>query len=121
MEHNNSEQPLLTVVTPTYNRIKTIPYVYESLCTQTDKRFVWLIIDDGSSDNTRECVQRWSSENIIKIKYIYKENGGKASSLNVGLDNLDTPFCVCLDSDDKFYPNTVEVALEALEKVTEDN
>ena len=112
---------LLTIATPTYNRAHTLPKCYESLCNQTDKRFVWLVIDDGSSDNTSEIVSQWIEENIIQIIYKKKNNGGKASALNVGIDLLDTKYAVCLDSDDWFYNNAVEIAINELESCQDDN
>ena len=101
----------LTVATPTFNRAHTLPGVYESLCAQTDKNFIWLVIDDGSTDNTAQLVEGWKNENIIEIEYVAKENGGKASALNLGIGMLETPYAVCLDSDDSFYPAAVEKAL----------
>ena len=80
---------LLTIATPTYNRAHTLPKCYESLCNQTDKRFIWLVIDDGSSDNTSEIVSQWIEEGKINIYYQKKANGGKASALNVGIDLLE--------------------------------
>ncbi len=111
---------LLTVTTPSYNRDYTLNRCYESLCSQTDQRFKWLIIDDGSTDATESIVKTWISEQKIDIIYVKKENGGKASALNVGLDILDTPYAVCLDSDDIFLDRTVELALKSLENVKDD-
>ena len=66
---------LLTIFTPTYNRAHTLSRTYQSLCQQNCKDFIWLIIDDGSVDNTRELVVKWQEEQKdFKIKYIYKEN-----------------------------------------------
>lgn len=110
------DETLLTVVTPTYNRAHTLPACYQSLCSQTDKRFKWLIIDDGSTDGTTELVNSWIGEKKILIEYKWKDNGGKASALNVGIGMLDTPYAVCLDSDDTFYENTIEKAIELLKK-----
>lgn len=68
------KKKLLTVFTPVYNRAHTVGRTYESLCRQTCQNFEWLIIDDGSSDNTRELVSGWMKENKISIRYIYQEN-----------------------------------------------
>lgn len=111
----------MTIITPTYNRAYILGQCYRSLCEQTDKRFLWLVIDDGSNDNTGSLVKEWIAENKIRIKYIKKQNGGKASALNAALQKLDTKYAVCLDSDDKFYCNTVELALKQLEIVDNDN
>ena len=67
----------ITVFTPTYNRAHTLIRTYESLVRQTCKDFIWLIIDDGSIDNTLESVESWKkNSNGFEIRYIYKENGG---------------------------------------------
>lgn len=115
------EEALLTITTPTYNRAHTLPVCYKSLCDQTDGRFLWMIVDDGSTDNTEELVNGWINENKIKIQYIKKENGGKASALNIGIDHLKTLYAVCLDSDDFFYPQAVEIALPLLDSVANDD
>ncbi len=111
---------LITVATPTYNRAHTLPAVYESLCSQTDKRFIWLVIDDGSTDHTEELVNTWIAKNKIGIQYHKKENGGKASALNVGIELLNTPYAVCLDSDDLFFPQTIELAIRSLKEIEDD-
>ena len=72
----------LTVFTPAYNRAHTLPRTYESLLKQNNKDFIWLIIDDGSSDNTEELVREWQSrENGFEIEYIKKENGQMVRTL----------------------------------------
>ena len=65
----------LTIFTPTYNRADILNKAYESLKRQTNKDFIWLVVDDGSIDNTEEIVKGWIYENLIEIKYIKKENG----------------------------------------------
>lgn len=109
---------LLTVFTPAYNRANTLPRTYESLCDQDCKDFVWLIIDDGSSDNTAELVKDWQSrENGFEIRYIYKENGGMHTAHNTAYENIDTELNVCIDSDDKMAPGAVRKIKSAWEKV----
>lgn len=117
----------LTVFTPTYNRKHTLPRTYESLCRQKENDFEWLVIDDGSSDGTREWVESlgeivestgkrfdWmgreldgedgnhfkvKTENFL-IEYIYKPNGGLYTGYNVAYATIQTELCVCIDSDD---------------------
>ena len=72
------KQIRLTYFTPTYNREKLLPNLYSSLLRQTDKNFIWLIIDDGSKDETEALVSLWQKENKIQIEYIKKEKGNKA-------------------------------------------
>lgn len=90
----------ITVFTPTYNRAHLLHSCYESLLSQSNKSFKWLIIDDGSSDNTKEVVDEWIKENKIEIKYVYKENGGLHTGYNKAIELLDTELSVCIDSDD---------------------
>lgn len=95
---------ILTVFTPTYNRADLLYRCYESLKAQTCKDFIWLIIDDGSTDNTRETVSSWiESEKDFKIDYKYKENGGLYTAYNTAISFLKTELAVCIDSDD-FMP-----------------
>lgn len=103
-------EKLLTVFTPTYNRANLIHKCYESLKRQTVKDFEWLIIDDGSSDNTRKVVQNWIGvETEFKIRYIYKENGGLHTGYNTAIDNLKTELAMCIDSDDYLTDNCIEL------------
>lgn len=99
---------VLSIFTPTYNRAHTISRTYESLCRQTCDDFEWLIIDDGSTDETKEVVSKWINDNIIPIRYIYKENGGLYTGYNTAYANIDTELCVCIDSDDFMPDDAVE-------------
>lgn len=102
---------LLTVFTPTYNRENTLKRVYDSLVNQTNSNFEWLIIDDGSTDNTEELVKGWINEDKITINFIKQTNSGKAKSINKSLRFTKTPLWVCLDSDDYFTKTAVEIIL----------
>lgn len=95
---------LLTVFTPAYNRAHTLPRTYQSLCCQTCKDFEWLIVDDGSTDNTRKLVDGWIKESIIPIRYIYQENQGMHGAHNTAYRNITTELNTCIDSDD-YMPN----------------
>ena len=106
----------LTVFTPTYNRAYSLPKCYESLKKQTCKDFIWLIIDDGSSDNTKELVDLWIKENFISIKYIYQENQGMHGAHNTAYENIDTELNVCIDSDDYMPNDAVEKILKFWDK-----
>ena len=99
----------LTVFTPTYNRAYCLHKGYEALCRQTLKDFKWIIVDDGSTDNTRELVQQWrNADNGFEIQYIYKENGGLYTGYNTAIAAADTELCVCVDSDDYLTDDAVE-------------
>lgn len=104
--------PPLTIFTPTYNRAYCLHKCYESLCRQTCKDFIWLIIDDGSTDNTKQLVDHWiSQENGFEIKYIWKKNGGLYTAYNAAIAKLGTMLAVCIDSDDWMPDNAVDVIL----------
>lgn len=107
---------LLTVFTPTYNRAYCLDKCYESLLRQTSKDFEWLIIDDGSTDNTREIVDGWIKEQKIPIRYIHKKNGGMHSGYNTAYDNIFTELAVCIDSDDYMADNAVELIADFWKK-----
>ncbi|MDU2200092.1 MAG: glycosyltransferase family A protein [Terrisporobacter sp.] len=103
----------LTVFTPTYNRAYILQRCYESLVRQTSKDFIWLIIDDGSTDNTKSLVDQWIKEkNEFEIKYVYKENGGMHTGHNKAYELIDTELNVCIDSDDFMPDNSVELIVD---------
>ena len=106
------EAKLLTVFTPTYNRAHTLPRLYESLCAQTCKDFEWLVVDDGSTDNTGDLIGRYIEEERLCIHYIYKENGGLYTGYNTAYARIATPLNVCIDSDDFMPANAVELIVE---------
>lgn len=90
----------ITVFTPSYNRAYCLDKLYQSLVGQTCQDFVWLIIDDGSTDNTRELVSGWIDEGKIAIEYEYQENRGMVGAHNTAHYLMKTELCVCIDSDD---------------------
>ncbi|MBR4887764.1 MAG: glycosyltransferase family 2 protein [Clostridia bacterium] len=115
-----NKEILLTVFTPAYNRAHTLGRTYESLCRQNCKDFIWLIVDDGSSDNTAELVRGWQEkDNGFEIRYIYKENGGMHTAHNTAYENIDTELNTCIDSDDKLAPGAVEKILQKWAQVKE--
>lgn len=110
--------PLLTVFTPSFNRAHTLPRTYESLCNQSNKNFIWLIIDDGSTDNTAELIEVWKKQNNgFEIRYIYKKNGGMHTAHNTAYENIDTELNVCIDSDDMMASDAVSIICETWNKV----
>ena len=106
----------LTVFTPAYNRAHLLPRLYKSLCNQTCQDFCWLIVDDGSSDNTRELVQSWIRENKIPIQYEYKSNGGMHTAHNVAYRLINTELNTCIDSDDYMPTDAVEKIVSSWKK-----
>ena len=111
---------ILTVFTPAYNRAHTIGRTYESLCRQTCNNFEWLVIDDGSSDNTRQLVEGWIAENKIPIRYIYQENQGMHGAHNTAYKNIDTELNTCIDSDDWMPDDAVEKIISFWKKFGSD-
>lgn len=111
-------KPFLTVFTPAYNRDYTLPRTYEYMRMQKNTDFIWLIVDDGSSDNTAELVKQWQAEdNGFEIRYVYKENGGMHTGHNTAYAMIDTELNVCIDSDDALSPNAVQIIYDAWQKV----
>ena len=107
---------MLTIFTPAYNRAHTIGRTYESLCRQTCKDFEWLVIDDGSTDNTKELVAGWMKENKIPIRYIYQENQGMHGAHNTAYKNIHTELNTCIDSDDWMPDDAVEKIVNTWKK-----
>lgn len=106
-------EKLLTIFTPTYNRADLLERCYDYLKRQTSFNFKWLIVDDGSTDETKVIVNDWiENEKLFEIEYIYKENGGLHTAYNTAIENMNTELCMCIDSDD--YPS--ENAVELIEK-----
>lgn len=101
----------LTIYTPTYNRSYLLSRLYKALVNQTSDDFIWLVIDDGSTDQTEELISSFIKENIIDIRYIYKLNGGKQDAVNVAHEYCNTELNVCWDSDDIPVTNAVEKIL----------
>ncbi|PGM87437.1 glycosyltransferase family 2 protein [Bacillus cereus] len=98
----------LTIFTPTYNRAYCLQGCYESLKQQRCKDFIWLIIDDGSDDNTKELVHSWISEDYIDIEYYWQANQGMHGAHNTAYEMIDTELNVCIDSDDSMPSDAVE-------------
>lgn len=98
----------ITIFTPTYNRAYCLHNCYQSLVNQTCTDFVWLIIDDGSTDNTKELVNGWIRENKIEINYYWQENQGMHGAHNSAYELIDTELNVCIDSDDYMPEQAIE-------------
>ena len=111
---------VLSIFTPAYNRAHTIVRTYESLCRQTCKDFEWLVVDDGSTDNTHELVDQWIAEGKISIRYIYQDNQGMHGAHNTALRNITSELNVCIDSDDWMPDNAVEIILKFWREVRSD-
>lgn len=97
----------LTIFTPTYNRAHTLPRLYQSLCLQTDSDFEWLVIDDGSTDDTENLLLQYKSEHKINIRYYKVTNGGKNRAVNKAVGLALGYLFMIVDSDDYLALETV--------------
>ncbi|WP_074406525.1 glycosyltransferase family 2 protein [Aquimarina megaterium] len=107
----------ITVFTPTYNRAYCLHKCYESLIKQSNQDFVWLIIDDGSSDDTKELVASWINENKIDIQYHYQKNLGMHGGHNAAYRLIETTLNVCIDSDDFVGEEAIQKILDSWEVI----
>ncbi|PZU82693.1 MAG: glycosyltransferase family 2 protein [Chryseobacterium sp.] len=110
-----------TIFTPTFNRAYILPKLYNSLKYQTNKNFIWLIVDDGSFDETKALVQEFQDENQFDIHYIFQENKGKHFAVNNGLRNAKTEFFCVIDSDDYLAEDAIEEMEKLSSKIKEDS
>lgn len=99
--------PIITVFTPTYNRVDLLPRLHESLKLQKFINFEWLIVDDGSTDDTEAVVKNFMAEEQIKIRYYYKNNGGKHTAVNLGVQMALGNLFFIVDSDDWLTENSL--------------
>jgi len=111
MPNKLDKTPKVSVIIPTYNSAQYICETLDSVLAQTYKDYEIIVVDDGSTDNTREVLKPYMS----KIKYIYKENGGPASARNVGIKNARGEYIAFLDSDDIWLPEKLEKQIEYLQ------
>lgn len=111
----------ITIFTPTFNRAYKLSNLYNSLVKQTSKEFVWLIIDDGSTDSTRELVNSWIKEKYINICYIFQENKGKMQAMNRAINLVTTDLFFCVDSDDFLLEDSINHILNHHSKIMDDS
>lgn len=106
----------ITVFTPTYNRAHILSNLYTSLLDQSNKDFLWLVVDDGSIDSTEQLVTEYINEGKIRIRYLKQRNMGKHAAHNTGVMQTDTELFVCVDSDDTLIPDAIKIILEIWDK-----
>ena len=113
---------ILTIFTPAYNRAHTLSRTYKSLLDQDCKDFIWMIIDDGSTDHTEELVREWQKkDNGFEIQYIYKENGGMHTAHNTAYEHIKTELNMCIDSDDYVAKGAIRKILDKWETIKNDD
>lgn len=112
--------PNICIFTPTYNRGYKLPDLYKSLLAQASRNFYWLIVDDGSTDNTKEIVSEWAKLGEIEIEYVFQNNGGKQRAINTGAELCRSELFCCVDSDDTLSPDAVKALRDAWESRSDD-
>ena len=112
----------ISVVTATYNRDNLLPNLYNSLKKnyKTYKDFEWIVVDDGSQDDTKSLVKKWIKEAKFDIKYIYQKNGGKMSAINNGMKSVTGDIVIEVDSDDYLLDNGLKIVNNEYEKLKDD-
>ena len=111
----------LTVFTTTFNRAFCLNQLYQSLLSQTNNDFLWLLIDDGSTDTTKDLIASWIAENKIEIQYIYKKNEGMQSGHNTAYATITTELTICIDSDDYMPNDAVDLILTKWNQTKDSN
>lgn len=109
--------PRVSVVTPTYQRAATLPRLYDSLLRQSFRDFEWVVVDDGSSDDTGSLVRRWAVEAPFRIDYVRQANQGKHVAVNRGVERSTGEFCALMDSDDWYAPEALERMVASWETI----
>lgn len=112
---------MITIYTPTYNRAYKLSNLYQSLLRQTNQNYVWLVMDDGSTDNTKELIQNWINEKKIDIYYHYHENKGKQETVNIAHQRITTKLNVCVDSDDYLVDRAIELIIKEWSKINDND
>lgn len=111
--------PKFTVFTPAYNRAHTLGRVYDSLVAQTYRDFEWIVIDDGSQDNTAQLVDHWKKQADFPITYQYQVNSGRHIAFNRAVEIARGELFFVIDSDDGFLPDAIAIMLKAWNDIPE--
>lgn len=113
----NLQEYKLTFFTPTYNRSCFLKRIYDNLLLQTNKMFIWIIVNDGSSDDTENVVKDLLHDEKLPILYIQKENGGKHSAFKMALEQCKTEYFQCMDDDDIYSPLSVDFFIQKWKEI----
>jgi glycosyltransferase involved in cell wall biosynthesis len=109
-----------TLFTPTYNRAHLLTTLFDSLEIQQFKNFEWLIVDDGSTDNTEDVVKKLEAKASFPVRYLKQENGGKHTAFNTAIEHADSEWFVCIDSDDPLTPDSLVNMERACAEINDD-
>lgn len=108
---------MISIVTATYNRAHLLPRLYESLKSQKSLNFEWVVVDDGSVDDTENFIMKVKAEKLIEIRYIKKNNGGKHTALNIGIEAARYDYIFFVDSDDVLPVNSISVICDKINSI----
>lgn len=114
-------QPLVSVIIPSYNRAHMLPRAIESLFKQTYENWEALIVDDASTDNTKEIIQDYINKDKRIRFYQLPKNGGACVARNVGIENAKGNYITFLDSDDEYFPRKIELQVKCFQTSTVPN
>lgn len=114
--------PFITILTPTYNRASLLPRLFDSLLRQTNKDFEWIVVDDGSTDDTREVVANLKEKcgGAFPMDYVYKANGGKHMAINIGAERARGELLFIADSDDLLTDDALETVANSWHDISDD-
>lgn len=112
----------ITILTPTYNRASLLPRLFDSLLRQTNKDFEWIVVDDGSTDDTREVVANLKEKcgGAFPMGYVYKANGGKHMAINIGAERARGELLFIADSDDLLTDDALETVANSWHDISDD-
>ena len=113
--------PLVSIITPVYNRVSTMPRTIASVEAQTFRDFEYIIVDDGSTDDLDSVVKPFMASTSIPVMYIKKENGGVHTARNAGLSYARGTYSVEIDSDDELTPNALKSFVDAWNSIPEED
>lgn len=116
------KHPFITILTPTYNRASLLPRLFDSLLRQTNKDFEWIVVDDGSTDDTREVVANLKEKcgGAFPMGYVYKANGGKHMAINIGAERARGELLFIADSDDLLIDDALETVANSWHDISDD-
>lgn len=116
------KHPFITILTPTYNRASLLPRLFDSLLRQTNKDFEWIVVDDGSTDDTREVVANLKEKcgGAFPMGYVYKANGGKHMAINIGAERARGELLFIADSDDLLTDDALETVENSWHDISDD-
>lgn len=114
---------MISIITATYNRANLLPNLYNSILKNKkyNQNLEWIIVDDGSKDDTEKIVKGWIKENKINIKYFKQNNQGKMAAINNYISEVSNELVIEIDSDDYLEDNAFEIILKSYPLIKENS